>query len=61
PVRIEDLSPTERHELASAATVASIDRLRKLLRWSDPRDEELQSFLGSLVRNEERRRVSNSS
>jgi hypothetical protein len=54
-MRIEDLSLAERHELAFAATVASIDRLRKLLRWSDPRDEGLHSFLRSLVRNEERR------
>ena len=55
PVRIEELTLAERHGLAFAATVASIDRLRKLLRWSDPRDEELQGFLRSLVRNEERR------
>jgi hypothetical protein len=54
-MRIEDLSLPELHGLAFAATVASIDRLRKLLRWSDPRDEELQGFLRSLVRNEERR------
>ncbi|HLY75433.1 MAG TPA: hypothetical protein VKU80_15030 [Planctomycetota bacterium] len=54
-MRIEDLSLSERHGLEFAATVASIDRLRKLLRWSDPRDEELQGFLGSLIQNEERR------
>lgn len=41
--------------MALAATRASINRLRTLLRWSDARDEGLQSFLQSLVRNEERR------
>lgn len=54
-MKIEELSLSERHELAFAATRASIERLSKLLQWSDPRDEGLQRFLRSLVHHEERR------
>jgi hypothetical protein len=51
----DDLRDGERFDLALAATTACVDRLKKLVRWSDPHDEPLQSFLESLLGNEERR------
>jgi hypothetical protein len=51
----DKLTVSDRLDLALAATVACIDRLEKLIRWSDPRDEGLQAFLSSLLLNEERR------
>jgi hypothetical protein len=52
---LDDLRVSEKHDLALAATVACVDRLKKLMRWSDPRDAALHAFLESLLRNEERR------
>ena len=51
----ESMSLSEQYEISLGATVACMDRLKKLARWSDARDESLQNFLQSLLRNEERR------
>lgn len=51
----DELNLSDRYDLALAATVACVDQLKKLVRWSDRRDEALQAFLESLLRNEERR------
>lgn len=51
----EGWTPSERYDLALAATLACVDRLRNLLRWSDARDIALHEFLRSLLRNELRR------
>ncbi len=51
----DELTATDRLDLALAATVACVERLEKLVRWSDPRDGALHAFLASLLRNEERR------
>jgi hypothetical protein len=54
-VRISELSLKERHDLSLAAIMACIERLEKLVRWADPRDEALQGLLGALVDNAELR------
>jgi hypothetical protein len=51
----DGLKLAEKHELALAATMACVDQLKKLMRWSDPHDPALPAFLESLVQNEERR------
>jgi hypothetical protein len=52
---LDELNAAEKYQLAMAATLASVDRLKKLVRWSDPHDEALHAFLQSLLRDEERR------